>query len=98
MSNKLIQAVITGVELASWEESRIGKYQVTKYVGVSLGNRNSPDGYWEHVWEQGGYESHNSFYGLYGEPFESAEEAAETIIRRRKILAVDANGKAVVGK
>ncbi len=95
---KLIQAVINGVILNKQTVIRNGKYQVTTILKVSHGKRNNPDGYWEHIYESGGFESHNSFYGKYDESFDSPQEAAEWIIRRRGIVGVDAHNRVVVRK
>lgn len=93
--SRLINAVINGVVLDKQTVTRNGKYHVTTILTISHGKRNYPDGYWEHVYESGGYENHNSFYGKYDEPFESLQEAAEWIIRRRGIVGVDAHGRLV---
>jgi hypothetical protein len=95
MSSSLIDAVIQGVILEERTVQRIGTYRVTEYVGVSHGARNQPNGYWEHVYERGGFECHNSFYGDCGEPFKTPEEAAIAIIKRRGIVAVDAKNHVV---
>ena len=95
MTEKLIKAVIDGIILSEAVVSRNGKYHVTTHLRVSQGKRNCPNGYWEHVYESGGFENHNSFYGKYDEPFESPQEAAEWIIARREIVGIDAHNRAV---
>jgi len=91
----LIDAVISGVVLNEQTVTRNGKYRVTTILTVSHGKRNNPDGYWEHVYESGGFENHNSFYGKYDEPFDSPQEAVEWIIQRRGIVGVDAHNRVV---
>jgi hypothetical protein len=92
---KLIHAVINGVILNEQIVTRNGKYRVTTILKVSHGMRNNPDGYWERVYESGGFENNDSFYGKDGEPFDSPEEAAEWIISRRNILGVDAHDRVI---
>lgn len=95
MSQNLITAIINGVILGEQIASRNGKYRVTTHLKVCQNKRNCPDGYWEYVYESGGFENHNSFYGKYDEPFESPQEAAEWIIARRGIVGIDAHNRAV---
>jgi|GEM_PF-4403996 len=95
VKQRLINAVINGVVLNEEVVKRNGKYLVTTVLKVSYGKRNCPNGYWEHVYESGGFENHNSFYGKYDQPFESPQEAAEWIIARRGIVGVDAHNRVV---
>lgn len=96
MTENLINAVISGVIKDEFTVSRNGKYEVVEYIGVSHGKRNCPDKYWEHVYERGGFEYHDSFYGKPdGEGFETAEEAAIAIIKRRGIVAVDTQSRII---
>jgi hypothetical protein len=93
-SQKLIDAVIKGVILDEYSITGNGTYRITKIASVSQGARNQPDGYYQHVFERGGTHKNSSFYGSY----DSFEEAAEAIIKNRRIVAVDDSRRAVFGK
>lgn len=97
-SPKLIQKVINGVILRERVESRSGNYLIKEILSVSNGCRNNSDGYWEQIREVGGWENHNSFYGDFGYPFQSPEQAAVAAISRRGIVAVDNHNRVIFQK